>query len=69
MANQIANEILQEKLMDLNNKLMLELEDKFIQELSEKALEHSGGIFESDYIVSLLILIIHMLNKKGKVKE
>ena len=65
MSEKITNKILQEKLMSINDKLMLELEDSFIQELSEKALEHSGGLFESDYIVSLLILIIHMLNKKG----
>ena len=67
------SEKLEKKILELNEQLMKELDEKFIQELRDKlydstALKHvssSFHLYQTDYIVSLLILIIYMLNKKG----
>ncbi|MCG3254939.1 MAG: hypothetical protein KAU62_02540 [Candidatus Heimdallarchaeota archaeon] len=73
LARILGEEMLQKKILELNEQLMKELDEKFIKELSEKVYDSTElkhvitgfHLYQADYIVSLLILIIHMLNKKG----
>jgi len=69
MSEELAREMLQKKILELNEQLMKELDEKFIQHLREKLSEstehwHVETGFQIDHILSLLIMIIYMLNKR-----
>ena len=64
----LLKEMIQNKILELNEQLMKELDAKFIEHLQTKLHEEFYKPSMDDesisYIVSLLLLIIYFLNKK-----